>query len=32
MPKSNKNVISKEKAEEIVKSVYNIADFCRALG
>ena len=30
--KTCKNIISKEKAEEIVKNVYNIADFCRAVG
>lgn len=30
--KSKKNIISKEKAEEIVKRVYNVADFCRAVG
>ena len=27
-----KNIISKEKAEEIAKRVYNVADFCRAVG
>lgn len=30
--RSKKNIISKEKAEEIVKNVYNVADFCRAVG
>lgn len=30
--KIKKNIISKEKAEEIVKNVYNVADFCRAVG
>ena len=29
---SRNNVISKEDAENIVKCVYNIADFCRAVG
>lgn len=28
----NKNVISKEEAEEIVKNVFSVADFCRAVG
>lgn len=32
MSRPKKNVISKEKAEEIVKEVYNVADFCRAVG
>ena len=32
MSRSKKNVISKEKAEEVVKEVYNVADFCRAVG
>ena len=27
-----KNVISKEEAERICKSVFNVADFCRAVG
>lgn len=29
---SRKNVISKEMAENIVKQVSNIADFCRMVG
>lgn len=29
---SKNNIISKEEAEKIVKNVYNIADFCRAVG
>jgi hypothetical protein len=29
---SRKNVISKEMAENIVKQVFNIADFCRMVG
>ena len=28
----NKNVIPKEEAEEIVKNVFSVADFCRAVG
>lgn len=28
----NKNKISKEEAEKIVKEVYNVADFCRKVG
>lgn len=28
----DKNVISKEQAEDIVKTCNNIADFCRAVG
>ena len=28
----NRNVISRKEAEEIVKNVFSVADFCRAVG